>query len=137
MSERPRYLIVDGHSVIFAWPELRRLHARRSSLAREALLKQLRNYQDWTGVRVVIVFDGKGQQIDASSEPGDVQIFYSRSGQSADAIIERLASKYAKRFELMVATSDSMEAETVQACGAEWISPDALRAILSSTRKSL
>jgi|SRR5437867_10046872 len=137
MPESTRYLIVDGHSIIFAWPELRRLHARRSSLAREALLKQLRNYQDWTGVAVVIVFDGKGQQIDASSEPGDVQIFYSRSGQSADAIIERLASKYAKRFELMVATSDSMEAETVQACGAEWISPDALRAILSSTRKSL
>ena len=137
MPESTRYLIVDGHSIIFAWPELRRLHARRSSLAREALLKQLRNYQDWTGVAVVIVFDGKGQQIDASSEPGDVQIFYLRSGQSADAIIERLASKYAKRFELMVATSDSMEAETVQACGAEWISPDALRAILSSTRKSL
>jgi uncharacterized protein len=137
MSERPRYLIVDGHSVIFAWPELRRLHARRSSLAREALLKQLRNYQDWTGVRVVIVFDGKGKKIDASSEPGDVQIFYSRSGQSADAIIERLASKYAKRFELMVATSDSMEAETVRACGAEWISPDALRPILSSASKSL
>jgi predicted RNA-binding protein with PIN domain len=135
MSERPCYLIVDGHSVIFAWPELRRLHARRSSLAREALLKQLRNYQDWTGVRVVIVFDGKGKKIDASSEPGDVQIFYSRSGQSADAIIERLASKYAKRFELMVATSDFMEAETVQACGAEWISPKALRGLLS--RKSL
>ncbi|OLA95660.1 MAG: hypothetical protein AUH19_09600 [Verrucomicrobia bacterium 13_2_20CM_55_10] len=137
MSERPRYLIVDGHSVIFAWPELRRLHARRSSLAREALLKQLRNYQDWTGVAVVIVFDGKGQQIDASSEPGDVQIFYSRSGQSADAIIERLASKYAKRFELMVATSDMMEAQTVQACGAEWISPEGLRALLGSNRKPL
>jgi predicted RNA-binding protein with PIN domain len=137
MSERPCYLIVDGHSVIFAWPELRKLHARRSSLAREALLKQLRNYQDWTGVRVVIVFDGKGKKIGASSEPGDVQIFYSRTGQSADAIIERLASKYAKRFELMVATSDSMEAETVQACGAEWISPEALRALLSSARTSL
>jgi uncharacterized protein len=134
MSERPRYLIVDGHSVIFAWPELRRLHARRSSLAREALLKQLRHYQDWTGVRVVIVFDGKGKKIDASSEPGDVQIFYSRTGQSADAIIERLASKYAKRFELMVATSDSLEAETVLACGAEWISPEALRDLLSRAR---
>ena len=137
MSERPRYLIVDGHSVIFAWPELRRLHARRSSLAREALLKQLRNYQDWTGVRVVIVFDGKGKKIDASSEPGGVQIFYSRTGQSADAIIERLASKYAKRFELMVATSDMMEAQTVQACGAEWISPEGLRALLGSNRKPL
>ena len=137
MPESTRYLIVDGHSIIFAWPELRKLHARRSSLAREALLKQLRNYQDWTGVRVVIVFDGKGKKIDASSEPGGVQIFYSRTGQSADAIIERLASKYAKRFELMVATSDMMEAQTVQACGAEWISPEGLRALLGSNRKPL
>jgi predicted RNA-binding protein with PIN domain len=130
MLERTRYLIIDGHSVIFAWPQLRKLHARRSSLAREALIKQLRNYQDWTGVRVVVVFDGKGRKVTATSEPGDVQIFYSRSGQSGDAIIERLASKYAKRFDLMVATSDSMEAQTVLACGAEWISPQALRGLL-------
>jgi uncharacterized protein len=134
MPERARYLLVDGHSIIFAWPELRKLQARRSELAREALLKQLRHYQDWTGVRVVIVFDGKGKKIDASSEPGEVQIFYSRTGQSADAIIERLASKYAKRFDLMVATSDSFEAETVLACGAEWISSEALRDLLSRAR---
>jgi predicted RNA-binding protein with PIN domain len=135
MQPHARYLIVDGHSVIFAWPELRRLHAQRSSLAREALIKQLRDYQDWTGVRVVVVFDGKGSKVEASSDPGEVQIFYSRSGQSADAIIERLASKYAKRFELMVATSDSMEAETVHACGAESISSEALRGLLSSVRR--
>jgi len=134
MPHRTRYLIVDGHSVIFAWPELRKLHARRSSLAREALIKRLRDYQDWTGVHVVIVFDGKGRKIDATSDPADVQVFYSRTGQTADAIIERLASKYAKRFELMVATSDSMEGETVEACGAEWISPEALRWLLSSAR---
>jgi uncharacterized protein len=135
MQPRARYLIVDGHSVIFAWPELRGLLARRSSLARESLIKQLRDYQDWTGVRVVVVFDGKGRKVGASSDPGDVQIFYSRSGQSADAIIERLASKYAKRYELLVATSDSMEAETVHACGAESISPEALRGLLSSVRR--
>jgi uncharacterized protein len=135
MPQRPRYLIVDGHSVIFAWPELRELHARRSSLAREALTKRLRDYQDWTGARVVVVFDGKGRKIEATSDPADVQVFYSRTGQTADAIIERLASKYARRFELMVATSDSMEGETVEACGAEWISPEALRGILSSARR--
>jgi uncharacterized protein len=135
MPASTRYLIVDGHSIIFAWPELCKLHARRSSLAREALIKQLRDYQDWTGVRVVIVFDGKGRETSATSELGDIQIFYSRSGQTADAIVERLANKYAKRFDLMVATSDSTEAETVQACGAEWISPDGLRALLSSARR--
>ena len=136
MPQRARYLIVDGHSVIFAWPELRKLHARRSALAREALIKRLRDYQDWTGVHVVVVFDGKGRKVEATSDPADVQVFYSRTGQTADAIIERLASKYAKRFELMVATSDSMEGETVEACGAEWISSEALRGILSSARRN-
>jgi predicted RNA-binding protein with PIN domain len=135
MQSRARYLIVDGHSVIFAWPELRKLHARRSSLAREALLKQLRDYQDWTGVRVVAVFDGKRKRVDATSDPAEVQVFYSRSGQSADAIIERLASKYAKRYELVVATSDSLEAETVRACGAESISPDGLRGLITDARR--
>jgi uncharacterized protein len=135
MRPPARYLIVDGHSVIFAWPELRELHARRSSLARESLIKQLRDYQDWTGARVVVVFDGKGPKIDASSDPGEVQIFYSRSGQSADAIIERLASKYAKHYELIVATSDLMEGETVEACGAESISPEGLRGLLSGARR--
>jgi uncharacterized protein len=135
VKSRARYLIVDGHSIIFAWPELRKLHGRRSSLAREALFKQLRDYQDWTGVRVVVVFDGKGKKVEATSNPADVQIFYSRSGQSADAIIERLASKYGKHFELVVATSDSMEAETVHACGAESISPEALRGLLANTRR--
>ena len=135
MQSRARYLIVDGHSVIFAWPELRKVHARRSSVAREALLKQLRDYQDWTGVHVVVVFDGKGKKVDAISDPAEVQVFYSRSGQSADAIIERLASKYAKRFDLTVATSDSMEAETVHACGAGWISPDGLRGLIADARR--
>ena len=136
MSQRAGYLIVDGHSVIFAWPELRRLQARRSSLAREALIKRLQDYQDWTGLRVVVVFDGKGRKIEATSGPAEIQVFYSRSGQTADAIIERLASKYAKRFELMVATDDSMERETVEACGAEWISAEALRGLLSSSGRN-
>ena len=135
MPKRACYLLVDGHSIIFAWPELRKLHERRSSLAREALIQQLRDYQDWTRVRVVIAFDGKAPNISAISDPGDVQIFYSRSGQTADTIIERLASKYAEKFKLMVATSDSMEAETIHACGAQWISPDALRTLMEEARR--
>src|SRR5256885_16997963 len=98
MPERTRYLIVDGHSIIFAWPELRKLQGRRSALAREALLKQLRHYQDWTDVRVVIVFDGKGKKIDASSEPGEVQIFYSRTGQSARSEERRVGKECRSRW---------------------------------------
>ena len=124
---RAQYLVVDGHSVIFTWQELRRLHRRRSSLARDALVKKLRDYQDWTGTRVAVVFDGKRPTISVSSDPGEIQIFYSRKGQTADSIVERLASKYAERFKLLVATSDILEQETANASGAECISPEALR----------
>ncbi len=131
---RRRYLIVDGHSVIFAWSALRKLHGRRTSLGREALIKQLRDYQDRTGTRVVVVFDGKGECISETSFPGEVHVFYSRRGQSADAIVERLASKYAARFDLTVVTSDSLERETVHACGAACISPEALRGLIEEAR---
>lgn len=73
------YLLVDGHSIIFAWPELRLLHDRRRGLARETLIKQLRDYQDWSGTKVVVVFDGRGLSISHEAEPGEIQIFYSRA----------------------------------------------------------
>jgi len=130
-----RYLIVDGHSIIFAWQNLRQLHARRPSLAREALVKELRHYQDWTGVHVAIVFDGQGARVSEESNPHDVQIFYARGDQSADAIIERLASKYASRFDVTVATSDSLEMETVNASGAACVSSDGLRKLLDAVGK--
>jgi predicted RNA-binding protein with PIN domain len=130
-----RYLIVDGHSIIFAWTDLRKLHRRRTSLAREELIKRLREYQDWTGVNVAIVFDGRGAVVSEQFDPHDVQIFYARRDQSADAIIERLASKYASRFEITVATSDSLEMETVNASGAAVVSPDGLRKLLEAIEK--
>jgi len=130
MKERERYLIVDGHSVIFSWPELRKLHDRRTALGREALTKKLRDYQDWSGVHVVVVFDGKGPSVNTISEAHEVQIFYSRKGQSADAIIERLTAKYAERFDVVVATSDLLEQQTVSSFGATCISPEILREVL-------
>jgi predicted RNA-binding protein with PIN domain len=127
---RAEYLIVDGHSVIFAWPELRKLHQRRTSLARDALTRKLRDYQDWTGTRVAVVFDGKRATVSEISEPGEIQVFYSRAGQTADSIIERLASKYGRSFKLLVATDDVLEQETASASGAECISAEALRWLL-------
>jgi hypothetical protein len=130
MTRRARYLVVDGHSVIFAWPELRKLHHRRSASAREALIKVLRQYQDWTGVHVVVVFDGQGSRVTSSADPHDVQIFYSRRGQTADAIVERLVGKYGNRFEVTVATSDSLEQQTVTSFGAAFISAEQLRQLV-------
>jgi hypothetical protein len=132
-----RYLLVDGHSVIFAWPELRRLHARRTALAREELVKRLTEYQDASGVRVVAVFDGKGGKLSEESAPGGIQIFYSAAGQTADAIIERLVARYGHEHELTVATGDHMEQQTAISFGAVAITPESLRAHLGEAAGDL
>ncbi len=118
-----RYLIVDGHSVIFAWPDLRKLHARRTESARNELVKILTDYQDASGVRVVAVFDGQGGKANETSEPGGIQIFYSAAGQTADAIVERLVATYAQKHEITVATSDFMEQQVQPPLSARWSSP--------------
>lgn len=85
-------------------------------------------------MRTVVVFDGKGPKISAVSEPGEIQIFYSRAGQSADAVIERLVSNYASQFRVTVATNDYLEEQTASAFGAECISAEGLRGLLAEAR---
>jgi len=130
-----RYLLVDGHSVIFAWPELRAVHGRRTGAARDQLVKQLTAYQDASGVRVVAVFDGRGAKPNEASEPGGIQIFYSRAGQTADDIIERLVAKYGQEHELTVATDDHMEQQTALTFGATTLSTAMLRSVLEDSER--
>ena len=132
-----RYLIVDGHSVIFSWPELRALHNRRMILARDELVKILTQYQDASGVHVVAVFDGKGEKISETSEPGGIQIFYSATGQTADQIVERLVAKYGKKHDITVATADLLEQQTAITFGAYTLTPDGLRELLASAQAEL
>jgi uncharacterized protein len=132
-----RYLIVDGHSVIFAWPELRAMHDRRTGAARDELVRRLTSYQDATGTRVVAVFDGKGEKQNEATEPDGIQIFYSKAGKTADAIVERLCAKYGQLHDLTVVTEDSMERQTAQTFGASTLSVEMLRGILSEAEGDL
>ncbi len=126
MASSREYLIVDAYSVIYAWPEFRALHHRRLSLAREALIRALTDYHDYTGIHTVVVFDGQGAKPTEATEPGGIQIFYSGNGLSADSIIERLVAKYAKERPITVATGDLLEAQTVITFGGMCISPETL-----------
>jgi uncharacterized protein len=131
-----RFLIVDGHSVIFAWPDLRALHARKTASARGRLARILTEYQDFTGIQVVLVFDGKGATVTEEKEPGGIQIFYSNKGHTADDLIERLAAKYANRYPLTVATSDLLEQQTAIAFGADCVSADGLRDLIENAQRA-
>lgn len=139
MPASPRFLLIDGHSVIHAWDDLRKLHFRSDKryLAREELLRHMRTLQDVNGERVVVVFDGTGSKITEEREPDGVQVFYADAGHTADALIERLAAKYASQYPLRVCTADRMIWDSVNASGAEWISPDVLRLELEHSESVL
>jgi len=133
-----RVLIVDCHSVIFAWPELRSLHQKRMILARDELKKLLTSYQDSTGTHVVAVFDGQGEKKSTeTTEPGGIQVFYSGTDRTADDIIERLAANYAKEHEITVATSDMLEQQTVISFGAQAVTVDMLKAMVEEAQGDL
>jgi len=121
-----RILLVDGHSVIFAWADLAEIHQRNTAVARENLVRRLTALQDATEWEVAVVFDGRGAKASSESEPNGIAVFYSRSGQTADEIIERLAAKYAATCDVTVATDDLMERTTVEAFGCLSISTDQL-----------
>ena len=128
------FLIVDGHSIIFAWPELLVLQRRGGAAAREDLIKILTEYQDLSGVNVVVVFDGKGERTNEVTEPGGIQIFYSNAGRTADEIVERLVAKYGHKHTITVATADLLEQQTVISVGAQCIGSEGLRRRIEDAR---
>lgn len=133
------FLLVDAHNVIFAHPELGRLHRRSPAAAREKLLRMLELHQDAGDVRVVVVFDG-GKQAhgvrETSGEAG-VQVFYPRAGQTADAILERLVLKYAGTHRLTVATNDNLVRTAAVAAGAETMDAGSLFEEIAGAEKRL
>jgi predicted RNA-binding protein with PIN domain len=128
------FLIVDGHSIIFGWPELLALQRRSGAAAREDLIKILTEYQDLSGVNVVVVFDGKGERINEVTEPGGIQIFYSNAGRTADEIVERLVAKYGHKHTITVATADLLEQQTVISFGAQCVGSEGLRRRIEDAR---
>ena len=117
---------------------MRVLHAKRMTLAREAVVKLLTEYQDSTGIHVVAVFDGKGaKKSTETTVPGGIQVFYSGADRTADDLIERLAAKYAGEHEITVATSDLLEQQTVISFGALAVSTDTLKTLIEEARGDL
>jgi predicted RNA-binding protein with PIN domain len=119
-----RYLVVDGHSVIFSWPELRSLHQRNRPAARKELADRLQALHDSTHWRVTLVLDGTlGTTSSPPRHPNDMVTIYATADQTADSIIERLVGVSGAAAEVLVVTADEVERRLIESLGAAGASP--------------
>ncbi len=113
ISIRPpkeKYIIVDGYNVIFAWEELAEAAKSDLDAARRRLCDLLSSYAGFTKCHMVVIFDGYKQK----GNPGEkrkfhnIQVVYTREGETADAYIEALADEIGTNYAVRVASSDGL-----------------------------
>jgi predicted RNA-binding protein with PIN domain len=104
-------ILVDGYSLLHNWPELAPGAPRHSERARDELVQVLTKYHDATGEPVTVFFDGSGAPPDAPKNESsrNVEVLFSRAGQTADDMIERAAHRFQKYGEVLVVTDDIVE----------------------------
>ena len=129
-------ILVDGYSLLHSWPELARGKARYSAAARTELIHSLRQYGDAISTPITVVFDGAGPApnvaVEVPSTP-EMEIIYSKSGQTADDIIERVTAKLVNYGDVLVVSNDYAERDTVASVGGHSCSCDAFIRTLQST----
>lgn len=130
-------MIVDGHSVIFAWPELHKLHRNDPGKARDVLVRRLEELSDASFWKVTVVFDGRSSSRSSFVPREGVEVWYTRGQESADSLIEAMVAQAPAPTELVVVTADQGERCLVEGLGAFCVSPDWLRMEWESSRQAL
>ena len=93
-------ILVDGYSLLHNWPEVAPGRARHSAAAREELVQVLTRYQDAVGTPISVFFDGGGAPpgVPKHEASGQVEVLFSKAGQTADDLIERAAHRFQMRL---------------------------------------
>ncbi len=129
MTAAPRHLLIDGYNVIHAIPDLKACLGEGVEAARARLVSWVSGLHDIEGIRVTVVFDGRGDDVEIERPSGDLtlSVLYSPRGISADGVIEQLVGTAVTPGNIQVVTRDNLVRETIRALGAEPLTPGDLR----------
>lgn len=122
------YLVVDGYNVLHSWKELEKLMQINLSHARDKLIDVLVEYRAMTEQKVIVVFDahmvlGNQEHLEKINK---IEVIYSKEGETADSVIEKLISSLIKKGSVFVVTSDGDEQFAIFGQGAYRITPQEL-----------
>ena len=109
-SEMPDKYYIDAYNILHKSPLLRPLAREDFESAREALVDKVAAFCAATGKLAVVVFDGQGrhhpEQVSHNRGVAGLQVLYSPTNLSADAVIERSVYQEKNRLEVVVVSND-------------------------------
>ncbi len=122
------HIIIDGYNFIRQSNRLSALDQQDIMLGREALVHMLAAYRKTKPHRITLVFDGSSGPVflPKRSRQKGISIRFSRSGESADDVIKRMANR--EREKALVVSSDREVADSAASSGAATISAPAFEA---------
>jgi small GTP-binding protein len=128
-EKKEEYLLVDGYNIIFAWKELKELSEINIDSARDKLIDIMCNYQGYTGVTLILVFDAYKVKNNQGSEMkhNNIYVVYTKEAETADQYIEKTVHKIGHKYNVTVATSDRLEQMIIWGGGAMRMSAAGLK----------
>lgn len=133
------YLFVDGYNIINAWNNLKDLSRISLDTAREELVEIMAEYQSYTGIKVIIVFDAhlvKGSNQKKIVTKG-VEVVYTKEKETADHYIEKSLDAIGRTKKVRVATSDWIEQQIVLGRGGTRLSARELKLEIDSIKTTV
>lgn len=129
VQKQEEYMLVDGYNIIYAWDELKCLMEDNMDGARGRLMDILCNYQAIRKCRLMVVFDaykvaGKVTEV---SDYKNIRVVYTKEAETADQYIEKFAHENAKKYRIIVATSDGLEQVIIRSQGCALLSARELK----------
>lgn len=113
-----RHLIIDGYNLLGVRGEMAGVAGGGGEAARERLLRELAAYRQRKGHPITVVFDGwrQGQASERREHRAGLQVVFSRQGERADQVIQRLVDDFGP--DCAVVSSDREVADFARARGA-------------------
>ncbi|MBO7401921.1 MAG: NYN domain-containing protein [Lachnospiraceae bacterium] len=113
------YILVDGYNLLFADSELSELAKADLHAARNKLVERISNYAGAVGQRITVVFDAYRVENHPAEtvRVNTIDVVFTKTAETADRYIERLAHLKASEFDICVVTSDMTEQVIILGAG--------------------
>ncbi len=133
------YLLIDGYNIIYAWDELRQLADINLDGARTKLIDILCNYQGYKKCKLIVVFDAYKVKGNPGSieKHNNIHVVFTKEAETADRYIEKTVYDIGRKFNVTVATSDSLEQMIIMGRGAHRLSAQGLKEEVERVNKQI